>query len=126
MRDLAKRVGRFGAWMGVAVTLFIVGFETWLHPRGEWLATIIITLVLVASALLAGWGAARAPRRPILAGLLLWQAVVPYGYLLLMYRNSSNAGPIHGFLLLPPLTFLWGGLFALIGKFTQPAPPSKA
>jgi len=126
MRDLARRLGRFGAWMALAETMFIVGFESRDLRTNELMEMILVTLFLLGCALLAGWGAARAPRRPIVAGILLWGAALLFGAVMLGYRNSSNAGPIHVILLVAPMAFLWGGLFAFIGKFTQAAPAPKA
>jgi len=126
MRSLAKGLGRFGAWTALAVTIFIVGFEISVKSNEDWGATTLVSLVLVGSALLGGWGAARAPWRPILAGFLLWLSCVLYGYLALLYKNSvPSVGPIRGIVLLPPMAFFWSGLFAFIGKFTQASPAMK-
>lgn len=58
--------------MALAESMFLVGFETWLSRTGAWWEPIVATVVLAGCALLVGWGAARAPCRPILAGFLFW------------------------------------------------------
>ena len=50
MRDLARRLGRFGAWTAVAVTIFIVGFEFSITRTPDWGTTIGITICFLGSA----------------------------------------------------------------------------
>jgi hypothetical protein len=100
----------------------VLGFESYNSGPRDWIGLIIVFSVFVLSALAAGWAASRAPKRPLVAGVVLWGAFALFGFLAVGYKNETKAGPIHGILLLPPLAFFFGGLWAFIGHFTSPAP----
>ena len=87
-----------------------------------WLGLLLSLAIFPGSAAAAGWASARAAKHPFIASFLLFVAFVAFGFQAVGYKNERDAGPIHGFLLLPPLAFFLGCWCALIGKFTSPVP----
>src|SRR5579883_2008056 len=67
-----------------------------------WLGLLLSLAIFPGSAAAAGWASARAAKHPFIASFLLFVAFVAFGFQAVGYKDERDAGPIHGFLLLPP------------------------
>ena len=126
MGVLGRALGLLGSWCAIALGLLTPVFLGppwhWSWNVLSWAIMLAVILVFTVPGLLGYWAAGRIPRAPVKGGLLLWVAGVLSAGEFVVWANQRDDFP--GIMVLAYavaiLSFLGGGLFALIGAASPP------